>query len=201
MEGQKESTSPSLVLGASDEKKAERRIGVTGHCYCGELKYRITIDDPEDQILTALMCHCDSCRRAHAAPMYHVVYVKPTCFTIEQGETFLKSCQKTKESPIRCFCSNCGSRICNKIEHPALKRVVGFFPHTLEKEVQQAMPQHFLPSIHVFCEEDPLRIPNHLQDGVKKVPTVCPELLSKWLASDDPEILAQLKAKYAPPQQ
>ena len=39
-------------------------------CICGAVKINIKTQSPE----MSAFCHCWSCRRAHSAPMYHVIY-------------------------------------------------------------------------------------------------------------------------------
>jgi hypothetical protein len=48
-------------------------VHVTGHCYCGAIRFAVDIPEGDAPIFTAY-CHCDSCRRAHAAPLYHVAW-------------------------------------------------------------------------------------------------------------------------------
>ena len=63
----------------------------------------------------SLFCHCDSCRRAHAAPLYQVVYLPESCFEITTGAHLLQAFARSPAHVVRSFCSACGSRICNRV--------------------------------------------------------------------------------------
>lgn len=60
------------------------QVDVTGHCYCGAIQFAVHIPAGDQPIFTAY-CHCDSCRRAHAAPLYHVACVDQSHFEITAG--------------------------------------------------------------------------------------------------------------------
>lgn len=53
----------------------ETILGYHGQCYCGKVKFLVRNDAYPTK---AVYCHCESCRRAHAAPLYHVVYIPPS---------------------------------------------------------------------------------------------------------------------------
>lgn len=119
-----------------------------GFCYCGEVTFEV--DDDVDTDMRG-MCHCESCRRAHSTPLYQVVYVPIEKFRIKTGADQIKKFSKSDERPVRCFCSNCGSKIMNLLPHKP--NVVGFFPSLLEEDVQHNLPAAFTPLKH-FCEEE-----------------------------------------------
>jgi len=86
-----------------------------------------------------MFCHCDSCRRAHSAPLYHIVYVPKECFTLVEGKDSITEFSKKEGSPIRAFCKVCGSKIYNIIpEKPILG--TGFFPSLLSEKDQSNLP-------------------------------------------------------------
>lgn len=73
---------------------------VSGTCYCAGMKF--TVDCTRVAPRKSLYCHCESCRRAHAAPVYQVVYGtlrKRALFT----STLLSaiSCSSLSEKPPR----------------------------------------------------------------------------------------------------
>ncbi len=106
---------------------------VTGHCYCGDVTFDVTIPDDDSPIFTAY-CHCDSCRRAHAAPLYQVVCVDKTQFTLTSGAELVRSYRRPGASIERRFCGQCGSRVYN--DHlawkPNGKTPLTFFPALLQ---------------------------------------------------------------------
>ena len=55
-----------------------------GRCYCGNIRFEVRTR-PETETL-ALFCHCESCRRAHAAPLFAVVYIPSIDLKIVEGE-------------------------------------------------------------------------------------------------------------------
>ena len=105
-----------------------------------------------DEPVFAGFCHCVSCRKAHSAPMYQCVYVKPHEITIEGGmdESNPNLASKggkghlggqeggTAELGIahrRVFCNDCGSTMFNDLnilEKNELgmdaQKIIGTFP-------------------------------------------------------------------------
>ncbi len=138
-----------------------------GHCYCGEIAFEVNAD-PAITPFRSLYCHCESCRRAHSAPLYQVIYIDPTAFRITKGEDeHLKSFIRPKEgSPQRFFCGNCGSRIKNHL--PAQPDLgIGFFPALLEETIQHNLPDHWRPNRHHLCIESVLPI-DKICDGLER---------------------------------
>ena len=134
---------------------------VSGFCFCGEVRFQV---DVEADLGMRVFCHCESCRRAHAAPLYQVVYVKKKSFRITNGADSIKEFSKDPgRKPMRCFCSVCGSKIMNYL--PNKPEVVGFFPSLLEEEVQHALPAAFVPLRHVNCGEAVLDL-SCINDGL-----------------------------------
>jgi len=105
---------------------------VRGHCYCGSVHFEVAAGTVPN---FACFCHCDSCRRAHAAPMYQVVYVPKTAFTVTAGASHVRRPHgKPTEEIGRCFCGRCGSRLFNEPPPRDVARLgVGFFPALLEE--------------------------------------------------------------------
>mmetsp|Transcript_51005 Transcript_51005/g.65321 ORF Transcript_51005/g.65321 Transcript_51005/m.65321 type:complete len:153 (-) Transcript_51005:72-530(-) len=119
-----------------------------GTCYCGNIKFEVRCD----QVNKALFCHCESCRRAHSSPLYHVVYTAEESFKIIEGNELIKEFSKTADGVMRSFCTSCGSRIYNRVPiKPQLG--VGFFPALLEETIQHNLPDSFKPSCHYLSEE------------------------------------------------
>lgn len=134
-----------------------------GQCYCGGVKFKVAADVEPVQ---ACYCHCESCRRAHAAPLYHVVYVPIESFTVLAGEELIKSYSRTEESVVRSFCLTCGSRLTNlSPRKPPLN--IGFFPALLEERVQRDLPEKFKARVHYLSAETVLNL-DVIHDGIKR---------------------------------
>jgi hypothetical protein len=78
---------------------------LNGSCLCKKVKY--LIDGPIGPISH---CHCQSCRKAHAAAFSTVTRVDTDDFEIKSGETLLTSYQSSSGKK-RYFCSVCGTQI------------------------------------------------------------------------------------------
>ena len=138
---------------------------VQGRCYCGQVSWEARL--PETFPHSSLYCHCASCRRAHASPIYQVTYLGWEFFRYTSGEELTKDCLSPTNPLIsRQFSTCCGTRTVNKInispeifpqlpprpaghvfEKPGL--FVGLFPGNIET---QPLPDWFTPSKHVWCE-------------------------------------------------
>ena len=46
------------------------------------------------KVLMGCFCHCESCRRAHAAPLYQVCYVQADGFKLTAGREHVKHCSE-----------------------------------------------------------------------------------------------------------
>ncbi|MFT4622228.1 MAG: hypothetical protein ACI8PZ_000884 [Myxococcota bacterium] len=121
-------------------------VHVTGHCYCGGIAYAVHIPEGAAPIFTAY-CHCDSCRRAHAAPLYHVACVDESTFTLTRGADLLVEFHKPGGSITRAFCGRCGSRMLNRFGSwkPGGRVPVAFFPNTLDEAIQHDLPDALRP--------------------------------------------------------
>jgi len=73
-----------------------------GRCLCGAIHVELTPPTEPSH------CHCESCRRAHAAPVVTWTSVAADRFRVVRGEDQL---QRHQSSPgtFRCFCRTCGS--------------------------------------------------------------------------------------------
>ena len=82
----------------------------TGGCLCGSIRYEVKGD-----LIRALNCHCDDCRRATGASFGTFVFVNESDLKIIQGTP------KTFEHPndagitmTKQFCGNCGTQLFGK---------------------------------------------------------------------------------------
>ncbi len=121
-------------------------VDVTGHCYCGAIQFAVTIPAGERPIFTAY-CHCDSCRRAHAAPLYHVACVDQSMFEITAGAEHLNEFTKPGGTITRAFCQLCGTRILNRFGawKPGGRTPLAFFPNLLDEATQHDLPEALRP--------------------------------------------------------
>ena len=76
---------------------------IRGRCLCGAIELRLT---PPTEM--ASYCHCESCRRAHAAPFVAWTSVPEAAFRIEEGADALRS-YDSSDGVHRSFCGTCGS--------------------------------------------------------------------------------------------
>ena len=80
-------------------------MGLKGSCLCGEIRYEIdSLDMP------IVHCHCQTCRKAHAAPFALHRGVKRENFRWLSG---IDSISTFESSPgkLRHFCKRCGSHL------------------------------------------------------------------------------------------
>jgi len=129
-------------------------VHVTGHCYCGGITYRVDIPEGPALIKSAY-CHCDSCRRAHAAPLYHVAIIDAAAFQITAGDELLRPFTKPGGHVTRAFCGSCGTRILNRFERWRLqgREAVAFFPGTLDEAIQHELPARLRPRFNYYASE------------------------------------------------
>jgi len=120
-----------------------------GRCYCGELRYEVHIPNGKRPHYSGY-CHCDSCRRAHAAPLYQVVIMEASWFEITAGEDLLKDFTRPGSRITRSFCSACGTRIVNRFSRWRRSdgEPVSFFPNTLDESLTHPFPDLLQPEEH-----------------------------------------------------
>lgn len=116
-------------------------IRQTGHCYCGAVQFAVHIPAGQRPFFSAY-CHCDSCRRAHAAPLYQVVCVDAHMLSITAGAEHIRAYQKRPRVPCRDFCGICGTRVRNRFPgwRPGGRELVAFFPNLFEEGAMRALP-------------------------------------------------------------
>ncbi|KAG5748632.1 hypothetical protein H9Q72_007417 [Fusarium xylarioides] len=88
----------------------------TGKCVCGNVKYSVSLDSPDDARTS--LCHCGSCKRAFRTNFGLTTKVALDGFSYDQGKprTF-----KQENGVVREFCDNCGAFICEYGEQAADK--------------------------------------------------------------------------------
>jgi hypothetical protein len=120
---------------------------VDGHCYCGEVTYRVSLSADVAPIFTAY-CHCDSCRRSHAAALYQVACIDAERFEVTSGKEHIQDFQKPGGRINRAFCRICGTRVYNRFPGwtPGGRTPLVFFPNTLDEATQHDLPEQLRPS-------------------------------------------------------
>lgn len=76
-----------------------------GHCLCGRVRY-----EADAEIRGIIHCHCETCRRAHAAAFSSIASIPRTRFRWVAGEELL-SAFESSPGKFRRFCSVCGSHL------------------------------------------------------------------------------------------
>ena len=110
-----------------------------GSCLCGAVEYEL------DQLDMPIMnCHCNTCRKAHAAPF------APTAGVMRDHFRWIKGKEKLSEyesSPgkLRYFCSICGSQL--MAERPAQ-------PHVIVRLATLDEDPGLRPEAHLWCSHD-----------------------------------------------
>jgi len=112
-------------------------------CYCGQVEWNTTAKEGR-----AGYCHCADCRRAHAAPLYQVVYVRNDTVRFDKGEELLKWHSTAPDVLKRYFCSNCGTRTHN-ISTRGGVALTGLFASTFD----DAKAPLFTPQAHANIGE------------------------------------------------
>ena len=120
---------------------------VSGHCYCGGVRFTVAQPADEPPVFTAY-CHCDSCRRAHAAPLYQVVAVRPHNHRITAGAALVREFQHAGRNIVRAFCSQCGSRLYNRLSALGDRSPIIFFPDLIDEDQRRSLPAVFRPRIN-----------------------------------------------------
>ncbi|WP_348945792.1 GFA family protein [Chitinibacter sp. FCG-7] len=108
-----------------------------GSCACGAVGYEVA------RLASAIThCHCQTCRKTHAAAFNSAAGVEPSDFRWLRGEDLLS---RFESSPgkVRYFCSQCGSHLVAKKEgRPLLVLRVA----TLDEDPQATPTEHIWTS-------------------------------------------------------
>jgi len=119
-----------------------------GGCLCGGVKVEV-VGPP----VAAGLCHCESCRTWHAAPVNAFSVWPNEAVRVTQGEELLENYQTEKSN--RHWCRRCGSGLMNRLGNEST--VVYAMVLVGSGYVQQ-------PSCHIYCEESVF----DMQDGLPK---------------------------------
>ncbi|MCO4768870.1 MAG: GFA family protein [Deltaproteobacteria bacterium] len=115
-------------------------VHAEGHCYCEGIRFAVDVPAGQGPLFN-MYCHCNNCRRSHAAPLYHAVCIEEGWFSFLEGAELLEEFQKPN-GPVRAFCRTCGTKILNRFPGwtPGGKVPLVFFPDTLNKELRADLP-------------------------------------------------------------
>ncbi|CAG1023104.1 S-(hydroxymethyl)glutathione synthase [Patescibacteria group bacterium] len=106
-----------------------------GSCLCGAIEYEI---DSIDMPITH--CHCQTCRKAHAAPFASTAGVMRKHFRWLKGENKLSSFESSA-GKLRYFCSVCGSHLMAAREN---------FPHVIVRVATLDEDPKLIPQAHIW---------------------------------------------------
>ena len=87
----------------------------------------------------------------------------PVCRVV--GNESITHFRKPESKVTRSFCSKCGSRVINRLEHRP--DWLGFFPALLDESVQHDLPSNLAPTRHHLAEEATLNL-EHICDGLPR---------------------------------
>ncbi|MHB1331702.1 MAG: GFA family protein [Sulfuriferula sp.] len=110
-----------------------------GACLCGAVVYEVKQLD-----MPIVHCHCQTCRKAHAAAYVPSAGVNRTHFRWLQGEEKLSSFESSPGKQ-RYFCSVCGTHIL--AERPAQ-------PHVILRVATLDEDPGTQPAMHIWCSHD-----------------------------------------------
>lgn len=134
-------------------------VNVRGSCCAVRAR-----DVSANQVVHACFCSCKYCRKARAAPIYQVVYVKEAAFEFTQGKEYVKECKRPPYDAnantildkhpgrTRLFCSECGTKVANRLPGVQDATIYGLFPSLLDEETQHALPASCTPTTHANKE-------------------------------------------------
>jgi hypothetical protein len=113
------------------------RQAITGGCYCGRVRFRIT-QKPRQQA----NCHCENCRRAAGAQAVAWITVERSSFEFEKDQPRE---YRSETGAVRTFCEVCGSSLTYEIgSRPG---EIDITTATLDR------PEDFPPTRDVYPEE------------------------------------------------
>jgi hypothetical protein len=110
-----------------------------GSCLCKAVEYEVDKLD-----MPIIHCHCQTCRKSHAAPFASSAGVIREHFRWIKGQEKLKA-YESSPGKLRYFCSICGSHIV--AERPAQ-------PHVIVRVATLDEDPGIKPEAHIWCSHD-----------------------------------------------
>ena len=126
---------------------------IMGRCLCGRTRYRATTSP-----LWRAFCHCESCRRATAAPFTAFFGIRDGDWT---WEGLSPSTYSSSSGVWRDFCPTCGTQM--SYRSTRFPGETHFYAATLNH------PETYAPTAHVHVAERLTWI--HLNDGLAQHPS------------------------------
>jgi hypothetical protein len=111
-----------------------------GHCACGSV--RIELSPPT---IFASYCHCESCRRVHAAPFVAWTAVPREAFRLVAGDTSIAE-YTSSPGTVRAFCRQCGSSLFYRAD-PTPDRI--YVPVAILDAIDRPLDSHVSYEEHV----------------------------------------------------
>ncbi|KAF9453120.1 hypothetical protein P691DRAFT_659272 [Macrolepiota fuliginosa MF-IS2] len=115
----------------------------TGSCTCGEIRYELALESPEDGRTS--MCYCEHCRKWSGSAFGITTKVPKDTFRVTAGTTGKHVSDNDGTKLYREFCRTCGSGILEYGEHAADK-----FRYVTYGTLDQ--PEAFPPKGEFFCK-------------------------------------------------
>ncbi|KAI0014254.1 Mss4-like protein [Xylariaceae sp. FL0662B] len=84
-------------------------VPLPGGCYCGAVRYTITLNDPESEARTSI-CHCRSCKKFTGCNYGITTKIPKSSFQITQGRDHVKV-HEADNGLHREFCGTCGGSL------------------------------------------------------------------------------------------
>ncbi|OQV09053.1 hypothetical protein CLAIMM_13233 isoform 1 [Cladophialophora immunda] len=84
---------------------------IPGGCYCGKIRYEITLDDPDKEARTSI-CHCGNCKKFTGGNFGITSKIPKSSFKVTQGQDAVKVHEADNGTGTilhREFCKECGS--------------------------------------------------------------------------------------------
>ncbi|WP_373086005.1 GFA family protein [Sneathiella sp.] len=100
--------------------KKETTMKLTGHCYCGELKY-----EAEGEVLAKGNCHCRECQYMTGGHPLAFLVMPEAGFKYVEGAPAIFRRSDLENPRTREFCANCGTHILSKSRPGAVVLKVG----------------------------------------------------------------------------
>lgn len=143
----------------------------TGRCFCGWVEIEV-----EGAPVAAAICHCESCRRWHSAPLNTWAVWPADKVRVKTGQEHLLEFNKLgPDGPSgRTFCGHCGSAVFNR--KPGYGMVVVY------ATVLENSGLAYEPSFHSFYGEGVI----HIADGLPKFADLPAELGGSGRQMDEP---------------
>jgi hypothetical protein len=81
---------------------------IHGHCHCGSITYRATLD-PE----RIVVCHCTDCQSLSGSAFRTIAFTQPDAFEVLTGtiKVYVKTTANSGNPRAQGFCGDCGSGI------------------------------------------------------------------------------------------